>query len=695
MKRSAKLLACFVSLALAAVSLTPAYAAEEADISKDENVFVILNPDGSVKEQIVSNWLHSGSALADVEDVSSLTDIENLKGQLAPERQGSSLRWNTEETDVYYQGRTEQTPPVTAAVTYELDGQAAECQELTGRSGHLKITIALTNHEKASHTVNGQPREIYTPFFTVIAADLPAEHFSNVKAEKGTVQTDGSNQLVCFLAMPGMRANFEGLLTGELDGLKEMMVDTVTLEADVKDFTMPAIMMAAATSMEELTDVDDSFSGLEGSLDELKDATGALQDGAKALSEAVSLLKEKLEQLEESYSAFDEGIASALAGAKALQQGASQLEDGVKGLADGTQQLKDGSGELARKLNEQLVPGLAEAAGQQQSLMDKMVAIQTALGNMSLPDMGALKEQLASGVGAVFDKAAEGAAQGAAGAAISGYHQTLEAVLAGSGLDAAAQADILSAVNAALSQNGVTAEQIAGGVTAQMDGAKQQAVAQTLKALEGLDLSSLEALIGQFDVLSGDAQRMLGSVAALTGALYNEDNPADAQTVVGAASAIAAGAEQVNTGVDALNKGADSLAGGTKELVTGLTAARSASTVIKGAIGQFLEGADSLQEGAGSLRSGMDSYAQEGIGQLVDSVEALKLGETGEVLAAIRQQADGYHSYTGAPEGVKAQVKFVMKLQAPASQEEAGQPEEENTAQAPVSFWDRVKNLFS
>ena len=82
MKRSAKLLACFVSLALAAVSLTPAYAAEETDISKDENVFVILNPDGSVKEQIVSNWLNSGSALADVEDVSSLTDIENLKGCL-------------------------------------------------------------------------------------------------------------------------------------------------------------------------------------------------------------------------------------------------------------------------------------------------------------------------------------------------------------------------------------------------------------------------------------------------------------------------------------------------------------------------------------------------------------------------------------------------------------------------------------
>ena len=695
MKRCAKLMACFISLALAVSSLTPAYAAEEADISKDENVFMILNPDGSVKEQIVSNWLHSGSALADVEDVSSLTDIENLKGQLVPERQGDSLRWNTEEKDVYYQGRTEQTPPVTAAITYELDGQETECQALTGKSGHLKITISLTNHEKASHMINGQPREIYTPFFTVIAADLPIEHFSNVKAENGSVQTDASNQLACFLAMPGMRANFEGLLTGKLDGLKTMMLDTVTLEADVKDFTMPMIMMAAATSLEELTDIDPSLSSLEGSLDELKDATGALQDGAKTLSEAVSLLKEKLEQLDQSYSAFDEGIASALAGAKALQQGAAQLDDGAKGLAGGTQQLKTGSSELAQKLNEQLVPGLSQAAGQQQSLMNKMTAIQKALASVSLPDMEALKGQLAEGVGAVFDKAAEGAAQGAAGAAISGYSQTLKGVLAGSGLDAATQADILAAVNAALGHNGVTAEQIASGVTAQMGDAKQQAVAQTLKALEGVDLSTLEALMEQFDELSGDAQRMLGSVTALAKALYNEDNPADTQTVVGAASAIAAGAEQVNTGADTLKKGTESLAGGTKELAAGLTTARSASAAIKEAIGQFLEGADSLQEGAGSLHSGMDTYAQEGVGELIDSVEDLKLGDTGDVLAAMQEQADGYYSYTGSPEGVKAEVKFIMKLEAPASQQKTGQPEEEKADQAPVSFWDRVKNLFS
>ena len=48
MKRCAKLMACFISLALAVSSLTPAYAAEEADISKDENVFMILNPDGTI-----------------------------------------------------------------------------------------------------------------------------------------------------------------------------------------------------------------------------------------------------------------------------------------------------------------------------------------------------------------------------------------------------------------------------------------------------------------------------------------------------------------------------------------------------------------------------------------------------------------------------------------------------------------------
>ena len=81
----------------------------------------------------------------------------------------------------------------------------------------MTIRIALTNHEKSTVVIDGEEREIYTPFATVVAADLSADHFTNIKAEHGTVQTDSSNQLACFIALPGMRQSFDGLLTGELE----------------------------------------------------------------------------------------------------------------------------------------------------------------------------------------------------------------------------------------------------------------------------------------------------------------------------------------------------------------------------------------------------------------------------------------------------------------------------------------------
>ena len=61
--------------------------------------------------------------------------------------------------------------------------------------------------------------------------------------------------------------------------------------------------------------------------------------------------------------------------------------------------------------------------------------------------------------------------------------------------------------------------------------------------------------------------------------------------------------------------------------------------------------------------------------------------------------ADGYTSYTGAPEGVRASVKFVMKVEgpkAPAGGADDGRQAARAEAQPAEKpgFWQRVKNLF-
>ena len=81
MKKAISLVTC---TALAAGCCTMAFAAD-SPVTKDENVFLFLNPDGSIQSQVVSDWLHSDNGLRGVTDRTSLTDITNLKSGLYPE----------------------------------------------------------------------------------------------------------------------------------------------------------------------------------------------------------------------------------------------------------------------------------------------------------------------------------------------------------------------------------------------------------------------------------------------------------------------------------------------------------------------------------------------------------------------------------------------------------------------------------
>ena len=58
--------------------------------------------------------------------------------------------------------------------------------------------------------------------------------------------------------------------------LEDYMLDELVIEADVKDCTPPAFMLAAATSMDQLTSELD-IPDLSGQMSQLEDATAQLQ----------------------------------------------------------------------------------------------------------------------------------------------------------------------------------------------------------------------------------------------------------------------------------------------------------------------------------------------------------------------------------------------------------------------------------
>ena len=791
-----KSVAATISALLLLGCAAPAFAADAA-VEKKETSYLILNADGSVQEQITSDWLHSDDGFDAVTDESDLSDIQNLKSDVMPEQSGNTLKWTTDETDIYYQGKNSAQAPVGVSIEYTLDGKAVTADELKGQSGHLVATVKLTNNTGEEVTVNGKKRTVYTPFFTVAAAVLPSENFKNITTEHGLAESDSKTQVACYLAMPGMKEAVSDLLPDSFDKLDDLMLDTLTLEADVTDCAVPTFLFAAAPSLSDL-DLDEASDELGDTMDELTDAIDQLKDGSGALDDAVGTLVESLDTFASSYSQFDAGVDSALNGTQTLANGTENLLENAQLLATktgelslGAIQLQNSTAQLAGVMNQQLVPGLVEASEKKTALEDKMTELSGKLETVEIPDMTALKAQLGAGAEQVFDGAANGAAKAASEAAASnaatvasqktaeeikgnvqaasssedvtnaaaalttqlyqsgysaGYQASktcVEMALNELGLDDAQKKAILNALardststpSAEVISNGTAqvsgmvekiasdidpdaiasavgpkvAEQVAPIVTEEVTSsddlaaAKQSAVQQVAAAIPDINTDELKSLMGEFKDLSSQAGEMMGSVDTLTGALYNAENPADTNTVVGAANAISdgaaklgSGASQLATGTSAFATGVGTLDAGTNQLLGGMETLSSSSKTVSNAIGQFQSGGAELKDGTSKLSDGMTEFSDtindklDGLSEITDPDSTLA-----RVIDIMKDRADSFKG-SGRADGTDMTVSYVMRTATDSSSNSTSTTEETTTeTETKDSFWNRVANLFS
>ena len=287
MKKSLRFASAALALTLAAGMTLPAFAAAKADYSKDETVYAVMNADGSIKSTTVSEHLYSASGLSNVTDESTLTDIQNTESSAEFTQNGEELVWNTEDTDVYYKGNTDKALPITANVTYTLDGVTDSLENLIGKSGHLTVTVSLKNNETGTVNVNGTDRTIVTPLVTAVGV-IFGQDATNVVAAHGLVESAAKSNVAAFVTLPGVKDSLSGLLPNELDTIEDYLQDTITVEADVTELTCPQVMVACATSTAALgtSNVFDlsSINDLTDGINQLNDAMSQLLDGASPVS---------------------------------------------------------------------------------------------------------------------------------------------------------------------------------------------------------------------------------------------------------------------------------------------------------------------------------------------------------------------------------------------------------------------------
>ena len=186
-----------LALTLTVSLCQPAFAATKAPFSKDETVYAVMAADGSVTKTTVSEHLYNADGLAGVEDRSILKNIVNTESFAEYTQNGDTLVWNTDDTDVYYKGDTDRQLPISAKVTYTLDGRTAPLSELLGQSGHLVLTIDLTNHETGKVTVNGKERTIVTPLVTAVGVVL-GDDASSVNAVNGLLESAAKSSVAAI-----------------------------------------------------------------------------------------------------------------------------------------------------------------------------------------------------------------------------------------------------------------------------------------------------------------------------------------------------------------------------------------------------------------------------------------------------------------------------------------------------------------
>lgn len=607
----------------------------EKEIGKEETVYVIADNTGVAQNIIVSDHLLNNDNKDTIADVSSLTDITNVKGDEIFTQEGKRVVWQADGNDIYYQGTTEGETPVTQKITYYLDGKEIEPAELAGKSGKVTIRFDYTNHEKVG--------DVYVPFMAISGMILD-DSFSNVEVTNGKVIADGNRDMVIGYALPGLKDSLD-VSDKDFDGditIPEYFEMTADVENFSLDMTMTVVMNAANFIGAEGT--DGSLS-LVDELGTLTDATKQLQDGSAALADGVDTLQEKLGEFQSGMNTLADGVTS-------LQSGAGTLADGAATLNSSAQAISNGIATLDNTLRTPLTD--AEKAAYSAQAVASVDASFAAGGDTYNYIYNSAKQSFADAMSQSTSTIAASLATDANGAPTSLY-QALFAVVS----------------EQAFTQN--TQVDAANMTVAQYQSALSNFRTSNQAAIHEQVMASINALAG--GVTSGIAAQGADSTAAsVVGACRSASEQAAATALVtGIETTKSSIADSIETaqangyslvsGAAALSQGTQSLADKVPELVNGVNALNEGAGKLKNGTGAIVEGVGTLDEGAHELADGIVTFNEEGIEKIVNAYNG-DLEPLMERLQAVIDAGEEYQSYTGVADGVNGSVKFIFKTDA-------------------------------
>ena len=643
---------------------------EEKD--KTETVYVKSDAKGNPREITVQTKLKNTSDGDTIEDYTNLTDIKNKEGDEAfTQNADGTIEWENHGEDITYEGTGSEELPVDVNISYELDGQPIEPEELAGKSGSLKIRFDYKNKTTQTIKIEGKEEQVSVPFAVISTMLLSEDHASNIKVENGKVMDIDGQKLVVGYACPGLTKSLKLTTYEPTEDID--IPEYVEVMADVTDFSLDftaTIISSGLLEDMDLKDLDD-VDEMSDNMKKLEEATDKLSDGAGTLEDGMKKYQTYLDQYLSGVTALDQGAGALESGLQVMNEKKGDLQAGATLLKESLTTLHDTLAAI------QLPQGSSVDLSGMETAAKQLEADETKL-NEVLTEMG-------TGLAEMQELAKE----------VAGYQTTVETQLetAKTALDAIdwrkldqavradsqtkADAAIDSTMKKALENYGLSAEQIqaaSGEVKTEVNGALDQisvsdeAKAQIKKAKEALEaiptitIPEVSLDTGKLTETLNDMQKQMKILAGYSTTLGTVSQTAAAalQELQTGLTTLQTGTAQLQEGSGQLEAGVAAFGEGIQQLYQGSTALHQGSGQLSSAGTALISGLDTMISGMDSLHQGLIKFDEDGIRELSD-LTGKDLTNLANRIRALKKADGKYDNYGGIREGETGSVRFIIE----------------------------------
>ena len=306
-KKFTKVVSATLITSMLFTNVMPVYA-----LTKDETIYSKLNTNGTVKSTLVNEHL-TRSDNEEMEDVTILKDILNINGDETYQEKDGKIVWKTNEKDLFYQGTTDKSLPISVSITYKLDGEEISLNKLLGQKGHVEIILNYQNNLANETYVGNKKETLYTPFVVTTGLILNNKENKNINISNGKIVNLGNKNILVGIATPGMYDNLK---------MKEFKnLDSISISYDTTNFSLPSIYNVATNKIVEDDDLE-----IFNKLDNLYSSYQLLSSKVDELEEGANTLYEGMESLNDGILSLDDGLTSLYEGITLIQ---SKLEDSL------------------------------------------------------------------------------------------------------------------------------------------------------------------------------------------------------------------------------------------------------------------------------------------------------------------------------------------------------------------------------